>query len=673
MTERYELAKDRIKEIADEAEGLGTYAPYFCHTSDFIIGLLDIYEDIKANGPIGNKTLEELRKRNEFLYKDITGENYFKSYVNPDKAWETFGEAGKYLAVLGAEVRGIIPYVFEDNLNEIVIRLELFLEVYINVKNAIDDNLEVSLEDLKDIFYYYVFDYTEDESKLRIRLQLSGEKDYATGLLEKCDVTDVRTLYAFGEYVSLNEEKTFAKMAKLSDEQIFLMTRTYTEGFKRGFEVAKKDMSLKTTVNIRFRMGFERIARKAVEEFAAMGLSPIIYRAGYDIFSRNGIYKPGYYGALANPQFDEDHKEDIALVLDGQLVTRRLEGLNAAYEEYKEEAKKWAGPACIEIFGDESFNPTVCSHAVRFEKDKQALIRDFRVKSSEIMNNYIKREERSFAIIAWPTAAIGDNYGEILEEIIKVNTLPVETYEKIQSGIIDVLDKAEYVHVLGMNGNRTDLYVDLYDIKNPETETSFENCLADVNIPLGEVFTSPIMAGTRGCLHVKEVFLNDLKFKNIELKIENGKIADYSCTNYEEESRNREFIEENLLFHYKTLPMGEFAIGTNTYAYRLSKEFGISDKMPILIAEKMGPHFAFGDTCYSNEESVRVFNPNGKEMMAKENGEEYTYCHTDITIPYDELGLLEAVMKDGERVPILKDGRFVLEGCDLLNDALEGL
>ena len=60
-------------------------------------------------------------------------------------------------------------------------------------------------------------------------------------------------------------------------------------------------------------------------------------------------------------------------------------------------------------------------------------------------------------------------------------------------------------------------------------------------------------------------------------------------------------------------------------------------------------------------------------MMAKENGEEYTYCHTDITIPYDELGLLEAVMKDGERVPILKDGRFVLEGCDLLNDALEGL
>ena len=33
------------------------------------------------------------------------------------------------------------------------------------------------------------------------------------------------------------------------------------------------------------------------------------------------------------------------------------------------------------------------------------------------------------------------------------------------------------------------------NLNNPEKETNFENCLADVNIPLGEVFTSPKLTG----------------------------------------------------------------------------------------------------------------------------------------------------------------------------------
>ena len=81
----------------------------------------------------------------------------------------------------------------------------------------------------------------------------------------------------------------------------------------------------------------------------------------------------------------------MALVLDGQLVTRRIEGLTAAYEEYKKEALDWAGPACMEIFGEESFVPSDSPNAIRYGKEKQALIQDYRIKASEIMNKYIKR------------------------------------------------------------------------------------------------------------------------------------------------------------------------------------------------------------------------------------------------------------------------------------------
>lgn len=75
-------------------------------------------------------------------------------------------------------------------------------------------------------------------------------------------------------------------------------------------------------------------------------------------------------------------------------------------------------------------------------------------------------------------------------------------YGVIQQKLIDALDQGEYVTVTGRNGNCTDLTVALHPLEDPERQTDFENCLADVNIPLGEVFTSPKLEGTHGTLHV---------------------------------------------------------------------------------------------------------------------------------------------------------------------------
>ena len=131
-----------------------------------------------------------------------------------------------------------------------------------------------------------------------------------------------------------------------------------------------------------------------------------------------------------------------------------------------------------------------------------------------------------------------------------------------------------------------------------------------------------------------------------------------------------------MLFHHDSLPLGEFAIGTNTTAYVEARKYHIEDQLPILIAEKTGPHFAVGDTCYSHSEDLPVYNPDGKEMIARDNAcsvlrhqdasKAYFHCHTDITIPYDELGEVTAVSEQGEW-PIIREGRFVLPGCEELN------
>ena len=150
------------------------------------------------------------------------------------------------------------------------------------------------------------------------------------------------------------------------------------------------------------------------------------------------------------------------------------------------------------------------------------------------------------------------------------------------------------MHITGKGANKTDLYVNIWKLRNPEGETAFENCVADVNIPVGEVFTSPVLEGTNGKLHVGQVYLNGLNYKNLEIDFKDGMVEKYTCTNFEDEAENKNYIRDNVLMHHETLPMGEFAIGTNTTAYRMARDYDIADKLPILIAEKTGPAFCGG-------------------------------------------------------------------------------
>lgn len=457
------------------------------------------------------------------------------------------------------------------------------------------------------------------------------------------------------------------------------MADTFTEGYRIGFAVGNKDISLKKTVNIRYALGFERMIRRAVQNFDRIGLRPTIYRAGSSIFQGRNVEKNGYFGANPNKQFDYDHREDIALMLDGLLVERRLECQRNAYEKYKEQAAVFGGPAVAEIFGEKPFVPETKPSACRLSDAQQKLSVEYAGRAGLLQNAYIPGEERSFTIIAFPVPDIGEKYEEIFDDIVRINTLDYKLYQGIQQRLIDALDRGSTVRVKGSGGNRTDLTVRLHTLRDPAKETNFENCVADVNIPVGEVFTSPVLAGTEGMLHVTRVFLNGLEYRDLWLLFEDGMVRDYGCANFPTEEENRKYIKDNILFHHDTLPIGEFAIGTNTTAYMTARRYGIEDKMPILIAEKTGPHFAVGDTCYSHTENVRVYNPDGKEIIAKDNevsllrdtdvSKAYFQCHTDITIPYDELGELYALTDGGEKIPIIRDGQFVLEGCGELNRA----
>ncbi|MBO6242410.1 MAG: aminopeptidase [Butyrivibrio sp.] len=677
INERYELAISRIKEIKNEHLENAKFDDYFKKVASFI-EMMDETLNWAISGGKENDSLEELKARNKALYEDILPENYAGSYGNPEFVVKELGEEfGRILSSLYFEIRSMIPNAFELNKFDMVIRSELFLEVYGAFASVENGNLP-EYENIRQIMYWFYSDYAEDERKIRFAQMVAPTSDYARDIIMDSDLSDLRYLYRFGEYITDNELKTAEHLSSLSQEEIDKLADTYTEGYRIGFAMTGKDITIKKTAAIVYELGFERIVKKAITNFRDIGLESSIYRSCLNGFTMLGsARRSGYTGAVPNKQFDYDHKDDDALFLDGALVTRRLEAMRAAGEMYKKEAKVYGGPAVIETFGEKPFSPVPKKDAIRYDDAQKKLLSEFKIQNSLIMNEYVIGKERSFTIIAFPVPEIGPRFSEIFNEVVRINTLDYKLYQGIQQKIIDALDEASYVEVKGMNGNKTDMKVMLHELKDKAHETNFENSVADVNIPVGEVFTSPVLKGTRGTLHVSGVYLNGLLFKNLEIIFEDGCVKDYNCSNFDSDEENKKYINDNILFNHKTLPIGEFAIGTNTTAYQMARDYNIADKLPILIAEKTGPHFAVGDTCYSHEEDNITYNPDGKSIIARDNeislnrktdpDKAYFSCHTDITIPYDELGEIRAVKENGEGIVIIQNGRFVLPGTEELN------
>ncbi|MBQ9990353.1 MAG: aminopeptidase, partial [Lachnospiraceae bacterium] len=595
MEERLQLALERIREIREEKRLAEPFQNYFERLAERLIFLEEEKKRLEE-GKLQKASLEELGKQNRALFEELLPENYEHSYANPAKAVAELGEAyGKILSALYAETFSLTAYLYEGRLAAVVIRLELVLEIYGAFLEAAEEEpgqkeeiakaaagqdtkvVEVGTglpfeEILKEIYFWFAHDYQEEILGGEVEAQFDPEKNWAGKLVDQADLKDLRYLYAYGEYISENELALAAYLNGLSEETIKKMADTYTEGYRRGFAATGKDISIKETVNVIYPLGMERMVKKAMENFNAMGLTPILYRAPVSFFAGRRLYKSGYHGGIANKQFEYDHEYDKTLYLNSKFINRKLEAYRQVLEGVKAETKVMGGPAVIESFGELPFAPKTKQENLRLGGKQQKLEVEYQTKASQLLNEYVNREERSFTIIAFPCPAIGEKFGEIFSETIRLNTLDNQLYTDCQQAIIEVLDKAEYVLVEGMGANETRLKVAMHPLEDITRQTNFENCVADVNIPVGEVFTSPRLAGTEGLLHVPRVFLNGVEYRNLRLIFKDGMIEEYSCDNGENPEEGKKLIKEKLLHHHDSLPMGEFAIGTNTTAYMMAKK-----------------------------------------------------------------------------------------------------
>lgn len=661
IKERYELCVERIREIAKVQEVPEKYRDYFKREAEFILATAELSE-LVAKGKYQKLSMEELEKWNTRLYAKIAPENYETSYANPTYAVKCFDmREGRLFSALSAKLMELTLCAMKQKTYFQAILMELFLEIYVRY----EEYDEFAWKDAKAAYKSFSMDYRRDYMEDSISERYNPDNDFARKVIES-DTSDLRYLYMYGEQIGENEKKTAQFLNQMSQKEVDAMAETYVSGYIRGFEtmgVVRKENGVAILL---YPIGFERMMVSAIKKFEENGVR---------VVARQSLAAP------VNRQFGYDHRQDHALCLDRVYVNRYLEDTAAVYEEQKETLAMYIGPAVVETFGEEDFEPVNKKEAAHLDKRQIKLDRELNQKYAGIAYSYIKNDETSFTIIAYPIPTIGEQFEEIFAETVRCNTLSNDEYTKIQQAIIDELDTGYACKILGAEGNETDLTVMLMETKDPAKETKFENCTADVNIPVGEVFTSPVLKGTTGLLHVSKVYLGAYEYKNLKVWFENGKTTKLSCENFATEEENQTFLSENLLRHHDSLPMGEFAIGTNTTAFVMGEKFNIGAKLPILIAEKTGPHFAIGDTCYKRSEDHKVYNRDGKEIIARDNEisilrktepeKAYFNCHTDITIPYGEIGEISSLKKDGTRTVLIQNGRFVLPGTEELNKPLD--
>ncbi|MBU4486920.1 MAG: aminopeptidase [Candidatus Delongbacteria bacterium] len=610
-------------------------------------------------------SFEKIQKEFDSLSKELKPKYYKTSYLNPDYSAEIFGEKiGKIAYVIYYYFKQYRSYAFEHKIYQMERYNRLFLELH----DFFNSKKKFTGKFLKELVSKYERRYDLDETLYSYKEMFGKEFTHYKEIILNSNPKDFRYLYRYNINITKNEIKTAEFFKTYSKKKLDILAKQIIKAYEQGFINNGKDLSIKSSVLIRFSAGQEELIKRLIH----------FLQNDYGLDSIVGCPS----ATPVNKQISSDLKFVNAVFFDKEFADKKLELTAKVYKKIEDDTDAYSGIILVESFGEKPFSPDIKQTAWSYSGSQQKAYQYFMNMNMQLRQKYIPRTENSFCIIAFPSPEIGNNFEDIFEDILEVNMLESSRYEKIQKNIIDAIDKADTVHIKGKNGNLTDIIIKNQKLQNPRKHTNYCNCGADVNIPVGEVFTSPQLKGTNGTLHIKETFLNGLKFKELKLDFKDGFISDYGCKNFKKDEDNKKFIRENLIFPHKTLPIGEFAIGTNTLAYVIAQKYKILDVLPVLIIEKMGPHFAIGDTCFSHEEDKAVFNPiDNKEITARDNemtlnrktdhSKAYTGVHTDITLPYEDIEFITGISEDGRKIEIIRNGRFAVKGSEELNIPLD--
>jgi aminopeptidase len=135
--------------------------------------------------------------------------------------------------------------------------------------------------------------------------------------------------------------------------------------------------------------------------------------------------------------------------------------------------------------------------------------------------------------------------------------------DKAMDGLQNLMNKTDKVHITGPG---TDLTFSIKDI--PAIK-----CAGEMNIPDGEVYTSPVRDSVNGTIRYNTPSpYQGFVFENVTLTFENGKIVHAECN---DNVRINEIFDTDEGARY----IGEFAIGVNPYILHPMQDILFDEKI----------------------------------------------------------------------------------------------
>ena len=110
---------------------------------------------------------------------------------NPTICVQAFGEEyGKLLCTLFYEMRSMIIFAAENKLEDILIRIELFIEIYSEFEFCYKENNQIpSYASLYDIMYWFISDYADKTEEEQVKALVVSQQNKAVEILKNADLS----------------------------------------------------------------------------------------------------------------------------------------------------------------------------------------------------------------------------------------------------------------------------------------------------------------------------------------------------------------------------------------------------------------------------------------------------------------------------------------------------
>ena len=387
ISERMEMALSRMEEIRSQVEVDPAFARYFAGGAEWFLLVRDEY--IRVNGcPLASRkapgtgpaadaagecrqagTADEAQEDRSAgtaqngaeegpgaLYEEILPDNYAHSYANYQYAVSELGrEFGPLLCALRCEMRSVIPLIPRAQRERILIRMELFLEIYAAFAIPFrEDRTRPLPEHIRMRIISYIEDYAEEEYAAQIPGSAAD------------DLRRSRIGALCSPVSSPEEESRWAGMPQARIEEMAgRIAGTLIRDVRESGWTSPEGL----LIGIDSRVPCPALAESLSGKLEAAHLTPFFYDNTPSLMAAvmPGKLCPGpcgsgqaRRGAGKTPEderkaegYEADHRDDLGLFLDDRLCAALTRAMRSACSRSAAQIRRLACTACITAEGTE--------------------------------------------------------------------------------------------------------------------------------------------------------------------------------------------------------------------------------------------------------------------------------------------------------------------------------